>query len=58
MLLSECGPVDFNTIRISDDPVKNLQIRIRHNLVDDLPKAKRKLRAMERSGNLGGMKKQ
>lgn len=58
MQLNECGPVDFNTIRISEDPVHNLRIRIRHNLVDDLSKAKRQLRTMERRLTSGGMKKQ
>lgn len=35
--------------RVSNDPIVNLKFRIRHNLVADIDKSKRKLKEMEKA---------
>lgn len=36
-------------VRVSKDPIANLRFKIRHNLVADLDKSKKKLKVMEQA---------
>lgn len=47
----DSAPIKFNDIKVSDNPIQNLKFKIRHNLVDDQTKARRKLKALERKAS-------
>lgn len=44
---AQVGPIDFDQIRVSSNPVEDLRFRIRHNLVTNHDEALKKLKLLE-----------
>lgn len=41
-------PIDLNNLQVGNNPAEALRFKIRHNLVADISKAKRKLSKLQR----------